>query len=173
MHQILYSQKIPHSLPMRVSYGMYFVRILEKTDCIVMASHCIWVRSRNCGCLVTWFCYQLIAKPGNKTATVPWPDPYGIGTWRVTSKSSTQWGVKIHIAHRPWASKNASQACWFWVLVLIIYNLYCKMQKYWSQASENFLMCPALGAVKTWPKITWYWMQWLTWNTDKILKLKK
>ena len=37
----------------------------------------IWVRSRNCGCHVTWFCYQLIAKPGNKTAAVPWPDPYG------------------------------------------------------------------------------------------------
>ena len=36
----------------------------------------IWVRSRNCGCLVTWFCYQLIAKPGNKTAAVSWPDPY-------------------------------------------------------------------------------------------------
>ena len=36
----------------------------------------IWVKSRNCGCLVTWFCYQLIAKPGNKTAAVPWPDPY-------------------------------------------------------------------------------------------------
>ena len=35
----------------------------------------IWVRSRNCGCLVTWFCYQLIAKPGNKIAAVPWPDP--------------------------------------------------------------------------------------------------
>ena len=27
----------------------------------------IWVRSLNCGCLVTWFCYHLIAKPGNKT----------------------------------------------------------------------------------------------------------
>ena len=38
---------------------------------------CIWVRSRNCGCLVTWFCYQLIAKPGNKTAVVSRPDPYG------------------------------------------------------------------------------------------------
>ena len=38
--------------------------------------YCIWVRSHNCGCLVTWFCYQLIAKPGNKTATVVWPDPY-------------------------------------------------------------------------------------------------
>ena len=36
----------------------------------------IWVRSRNFGCLVTWFCYQLIAKPGNKTTTVSWPDPY-------------------------------------------------------------------------------------------------
>ena len=36
----------------------------------------IWVRSRNCSCLVTWFCYRLIAKPGNKTATVSWPDPY-------------------------------------------------------------------------------------------------
>ena len=32
----------------------------------------IWVRSRNCDCLVTWFCYQLIAKPGNKTAAVWW-----------------------------------------------------------------------------------------------------
>ena len=36
----------------------------------------IWARSRNCGCLVTWFCYQLITKPSNKTATVPWPGPY-------------------------------------------------------------------------------------------------
>ena len=36
----------------------------------------LWVRSRNCGCLVTWFCYQLIAKSGNKTAAVPWPHPY-------------------------------------------------------------------------------------------------
>ena len=37
---------------------------------------CIWVRSWNCGCLVTWFCDQLIAKPDNKTAAVSWPDPY-------------------------------------------------------------------------------------------------
>ena len=38
----------------------------------------IWVRSRNCGCLVTWFCYQLITKSGNNTAAVPWPDPYSL-----------------------------------------------------------------------------------------------
>ena len=36
----------------------------------------IWLRSWRCGCLVTWFCYQLIAKPGNKTAAPPWPNPY-------------------------------------------------------------------------------------------------
>ena len=45
----------------------------------------IWVRSRNCGCLVTWFCYQLIAKPGNKTATVPWPDPNALVLWCLDS----------------------------------------------------------------------------------------
>ena len=35
----------------------------------------IWLRSWRYNRLVTWFCYQLIAKPGNKTATPPWPDP--------------------------------------------------------------------------------------------------
>ena len=33
------------------------------------------VRSWRCGCFVTWFCYQLMAKPGNKTAAPSWPDP--------------------------------------------------------------------------------------------------
>ena len=38
-------------------------------------SNIIWVRSRNCGCLVNWFFYQLIAKPANKTrrSFVTWP----------------------------------------------------------------------------------------------------
>ena len=31
---------------------------------------------RQCGCLVTWFWYHLIAKPGNKTAAPSRPDPY-------------------------------------------------------------------------------------------------
>ena len=36
----------------------------------------LWVRSLRCGCLATWFCYHLIAKPGNKTTTPQWSDPY-------------------------------------------------------------------------------------------------
>ena len=33
----------------------------------------IWLGSWRCGCLVTWFCYLLIEKPGNKTAAPLWP----------------------------------------------------------------------------------------------------
>ena len=36
----------------------------------------IWIRSRKCTCLVTWFCYHLIAEPGDKTGPPSWPDPY-------------------------------------------------------------------------------------------------
>ena len=56
----------------------------------------IWIRSRRCGCLVTWFCYHLIAKPGNKTAAPSWPDPYlhltltsyGVITSQITGNST-------------------------------------------------------------------------------------
>ena len=44
-----------------------------------LSAKVIWVRSWRCCCLVTWFCYQLIAKPGNKTVTPSWPEPYLIG----------------------------------------------------------------------------------------------
>ena len=36
----------------------------------------ILVRSRRWACLVTWFCYHLIVKPGNKTDAPSWPAPY-------------------------------------------------------------------------------------------------
>ena len=41
----------------------------------------IWVRSWGFGCLVTWFCYQVITKPVNTTAVPSWPDPYTIYSW--------------------------------------------------------------------------------------------
>ena len=44
-------------------------------DTVFWKGTSIWVRTRRCGCLVTWFCYQMIAKPGNKTAAPSWPDP--------------------------------------------------------------------------------------------------
>ena len=49
-----------------------------------------WVGSWRRGCLVTWFCYQLTAKPGDKTAPPPWPDPSkGANCWPVSI--STHW----------------------------------------------------------------------------------
>ena len=38
-----------------------------RTVCLGLMNTCIWVRSRNCVCRITWFCYKLIAKPGNTT----------------------------------------------------------------------------------------------------------
>ena len=57
------------------------MRIIHGIYCMLhehVIQHIIWVRSWNCGCLVTWFCYQLIAKPGNKTAAVSCPDPFTV-----------------------------------------------------------------------------------------------
>ena len=61
----------------------------------------IWVRSRNCGCLVTWFCYQLIAKPGNKTAAVPWPDPYTCIWFHHSVRRTDHW-LSPRLWHHQW-----------------------------------------------------------------------
>ena len=55
--------------------SVYIWLLFNPLLCWIHFKKCKWFRSRNCGRLVTWFCYQLIAKPGNKTATVSWPDP--------------------------------------------------------------------------------------------------
>ena len=57
-------------------YYFFISYSMKCTHAVTGMKNTIWVRSRNWGCLVTWFCYQLIAKPGNKTAAVSWPDPY-------------------------------------------------------------------------------------------------
>ena len=59
----------------RVMSDMYY-RYSDTVQETWLYEGMIWVRSRNSGCLVTWFCYQSIAKPGNKATTVSWPDPY-------------------------------------------------------------------------------------------------
>ena len=49
----------------------HYISIIHISD-----MKCIWVGSRRCECHVTWFCYLLIAKPGNKTAAHLWPGSY-------------------------------------------------------------------------------------------------
>ena len=56
-----------------------FPRLLSRYSIIlVRLLQFIWVRSWRCDCLVTWFCYQMIAKPGNKAGAPSWPDPYEV-----------------------------------------------------------------------------------------------
>ena len=67
-HRIIYDVTQKGSTSIVTSYSMIFhVQIGVKL---------IWARSQRCGCLVTWFCYQLIAKPTKKIAALLWPDPY-------------------------------------------------------------------------------------------------
>ena len=40
MNQMLDPQNTPITLPCRVSYGVSFVNIYDKSDCIIMARHC-------------------------------------------------------------------------------------------------------------------------------------
>ena len=61
---------------LRLSYGAPFVSSFVKNCPLIKKFDCRWVRSWRCDCLVTWFCYQLIAKPSNKTATLPWADSF-------------------------------------------------------------------------------------------------
>ena len=42
INQRLYSQQTPHISPSRMSYGVFIVRIWEKTDGVATAPHCIW-----------------------------------------------------------------------------------------------------------------------------------
>ena len=82
-----YSSDIP-SLPLR---AMYYHMLLSEYHVVgyqysMFDIHWgIWVRSRESVAilltgLVNWFCYQLIAKQGNKTATPLWPGPYQLYT---------------------------------------------------------------------------------------------
>ena len=97
---------------LNVCYGwMWFCVIWVK----FLGRYCIWVWSRNCGCLVTWFCYQLIAKSGNKTATFSWPDPY--------------------CSHH-WDSVYCNTLCtqlFSWVIMHLLYILFCSDYiKFWN-----------------------------------------
>ena len=58
MNQILESQQTPHTSPSRASYGVSFVTILEKTDRVITAPHCI------CICVkIVWKLHIMDAEP--------------------------------------------------------------------------------------------------------------
>ena len=84
---------------------LWVITILASTQSPIAFSFCFgisvqlskntkWVRSPRYDCLVTWFCYQLIAKPGNKTAAPSWPDLY-------STSPAHYWHFKSHRKSKP------------------------------------------------------------------------
>ena len=78
----------------------------------------IWVKSRRFGCIVTWFWYQLIAKPGNKTAAPSWLDPYHIWTsvcFSVLSMCGFLWWSNLRgcswLQQYPWYAEHSVSWC--------------------------------------------------------------
>ena len=83
-----------HNITPEGMKGVHKSSILLALD--ISWSNMIWVRSQRCSCLVTWLCYQMIAKPGNKTAAPLWPDPYVIEHNLVFRKLFKRWTHKRH-----------------------------------------------------------------------------
>ena len=69
----------------------------------------IQIRSWRCDCLFTWFCYQMIAKPGNKVAAPLWPGPYilyFLGTGAIALYLMKQPWRKYKGKSIPWIAEN-------------------------------------------------------------------
>ena len=103
---------------------------LESALCLVIK---YTIRPWRCSCLVTWFCYHLIAKPGNKTASPSWPDSYYNGY--TFFLSIFRWGqynghkMLWHIIPPSWTKYSPSvvQTSWWHIplwLTLTVINWY-------------------------------------------------
>ena len=109
--------------------------LLAKEEIISFWWLIIWVRSQNCGCLVTWFCYQLIAKPGNKTATVSWPDPYDLREyWLLKHGRCTQSSISLSLVG------VTSQICFF--LYDITWLFYYRWVWHWTMGMRSNIDVP-------------------------------
>ena len=87
------------------------------------------VRSRRCVCLVTWYCYHLIAKPSNKTTLPSWPDPNAVKILFNTIIFSKP-------SQRHWKASRSAMSLWvdrdqhLFVTVMLNIMLGCKRPAY-------------------------------------------
>ena len=66
-----------------------------------------WVRSWRYGCIFTWFCYQLITNPSEKTAPPPWPDSYATWWAAFETVQFTTWAECYSLGSQPTSNKSA------------------------------------------------------------------
>ena len=139
---------------------------------------CICVRSRRCSCLVTWFCHQLIAKPGNKTAAPLWPDSFEDFVFKTShfffqgerlplrflcletkSLSSVGW-LAWNAAYAPWRNRNNPLRAKFLRENINIYLHFMSfLHIYKTQVAEIPPRVRQGPAYSTW-SISWLLMSW-------------
>ena len=82
VNQTSISQQTPHTSPSRTSYGVSIVRILEKTDHVITAPHCILTH-----------CYSVgfILAPSDGPGKLPWACPTPVRG----VKQTTHWSYNL------------------------------------------------------------------------------
>ena len=92
--------------------GIHQLPVDSFAEVLGMPSFDIWVRSWNCGCVVTWFYYPLIAKPGNNTAAVSWPDPFSFILTKLLNQIRNMWVVWDAMMLMWHAIKDEQRGAW-------------------------------------------------------------
>ena len=119
--------------------------------CVCYGKCCVWVRSWNCGCLVTWFCYQLIAKPGNKTASVPRLYPYSLQyTWQCCNQcleTLCQRNHRMITTSCPWCVSHNWEFCVKWFLSEKGTNSAPKTDRYELKNRKSFIFVFRLNLI--------------------------
>ena len=116
-----------------------------------------------CGSFVIWFCYQVIAKPDNKTATHPWFSP-----------SARTWMAKFMSCIPSSLSYKMRCSDYIFLLHLTLgFNILCKdnfkprretfkfcdmvrliLEISWYVLSNS---CPAVHTIVSWPDTVYIW----------------
>ena len=102
-----------HRGPVNFPHKWPVTRKMFPFDDVIM----MWVGSWRYGCPVAWFCYQLIAKPGNQTAITPWPDPYQLVKLRMDAILFHKYQMPQTTAHSAF-HKLSTRLTLFCVLLL-------------------------------------------------------
>ena len=102
--------------------------------------------------LLTWFCYQLIAKPGDKTAAVSWPDPYtytGISTDIVSTLSPNPPSIYI--------SELGEFFCTMWLAASLPVQHQSVFLTHWGRDKMATISQTTFSSAFSWMKIYEFW----------------
>ena len=108
-----------------IYYPSLVVHMFPQLSCTVVISalgKCKCVRSWMYGCLVTWFCCQLIAEPDNKTVAFSWPDPC-----EVTLQNVDKFIIWIADNSQCGHKKQARRQCVYLITYIVLTHMFYRI----------------------------------------------